>query len=480
MSTQFSPVPSLVPFFLSETFLSLVCGPVGSTKTTAGIVKILYHAKRMAPCKDGIRRSRCVWVRNTREQLRDTSIPDFLKWFPDGLAGGFLKSEYKFFLKLDDVECEVLFRGLDDSNDVRRLLSLQASFAVLDEFREINKDVFEALQGRLGRYPDGMMVPHKPEWGTDAKGHPVQGCVTDDGVPNSHLWGMSNPPDMDTFWEGILASPPDNTHVTIQPSGMSPEADWVHLLPSNYYDNLAMGKTQEYVDVYIHAKFGKSLAGQPVFRSFDGEYHVAKNELRPILNGMRPVLIGMDFGLNPSAAIGQLDAMGRLLVYRSLTADGMGLLRFLRTLLKPELAQTFPGAPILVIGDPAGVSRSQTDEKTVYDILAQEGLMAKPAYTNSLVARITAVEQFLNRQIDTGAGFLVDPACRPLINALRGKYRYKLKKNGEMDDEPDKNDASHIADALQYLCLHADAQQGGKFANRKAHTIETTSMAGWT
>jgi hypothetical protein len=480
MSTQFSPVPSLVPFFLSETFLSLVCGPVGSTKTTAGIVKILYHAKRMAPCKDGIRRSRCVWVRNTREQLRDTSIPDFLKWFPDGLAGSFLKSEYKFFLKLDDVECEVLFRGLDDSNDVRRLLSLQASFAVLDEFREINKDVFEALQGRLGRYPDGMMVPHKPEWGTDAKGNPVQGCVTDDGVPNSHLWGMSNPPDMDTFWEGILASPPDNTHVTIQPSGMSPEADWVHLLPSNYYDNLAMGKTQEYVDVYIHAKFGKSLAGQPVFRSFDGDYHVAKNELRPILNGLRPVLIGMDFGLNPSAVIGQLDAMGRLLVYRSLTADGMGLLRFLRTLLKPELAQTFPGAPILVIGDPAGTSRSQTDERTVYDILSQEGLMAKPAYTNSIVARITAVEQFLNRQIDTGAGFLIDPQCRPLINALRGKYRYKLKKNGEMDDEPDKNDASHIADALQYLCLHADAQQGGKFANRKAHTIEEASMSGWT
>ena len=480
MSTQYSPVPSLVPFFLSEKFLSMVCGPVGSTKTTAGIVKILYHAKRMAPCNDGIRRSRCVWVRNTREQLRDTSIPDFLKWFPDGLAGSFLKSEYKFFLKLDDVECEVLFRGLDDSNDVRRLLSLQASFAVLDEFREINKDVFEALQGRLGRYPDGMMVPHRPEWGNDAKGHPVQGCVTDDGVPNSHLWGMSNPPDMDTFWEGILTNPPDNTHVTIQPSGMGDEADWVHLLPSNYYDNLAKGKSQDYIDVYIHSKFGKSLAGQAVFRSFDGDFHVSERALNPILNGLRPVLIGMDFGLNPSAVVGQLDALGRLLVYRSLTADGMGLLRFLRTILKPELAQGFPGAPVLVIGDPAGTARAQTDEKTVYDILAQEGFNAKPAYTNSIVARITAVEQFLNRQIDTGPGVLIDPSCRPLINALRGKYRYKLKKSGEFEDEPEKNEASHIADALQYLCLHADAQQGGRMANRKAHVIEEASMSGWT
>jgi hypothetical protein len=479
MSTQYAPVETLVPFFLAEDFLSLVCGPVGSTKTTAGIVKILYHAKRMAPCKDGVRRSRCVWVRNTREQLRDTSIPDVLKWFPDGMAGSFLKTEYKFFLKLDDVECEILFRGLDDSNDVRRLLSLQASFAVLDEFREINKDVFEALQGRLGRYPDGMMVPHKPGWGNDAKGNPIQGCVTDDGKPNSHLWGMSNPPDMDTFWEKLLIDPPDNCHVTIQPSGMSPEADWIHLLPSNYYDNLAKGKTQDYVDVYIHSKFGKSLAGQPVFRSFDADFHVAKKPLIPILNGLRPVLIGMDFGLNPSAVVGQIDALGRLLIYRSLTADGMGLLRFLRTILKPELSMTFPGAPILVIGDPAGTARSQTDEKTVYDILDQEGLQAQPAYTNSIIARITAVEQFLNRQVDTRAGFLVDPSCRPLINAFRGQYRYKLKTNGELEDKPEKNDASHIADAMQYLALHADAQQGGKFSKRKAHVVEEASMNGW-
>jgi hypothetical protein len=273
--------------------------------------------------------------------------------------------------------------------------------------------------------------------------------------------------------------PPDNCHVTIQPSGLSPEADWVQLLPSNYYDNLAKGKTQDYIDVYINSKFGKSLAGQPVFRSFDGDYHVAKKPLIPILNGLRPVLIGMDFGLNPSAVIGQLDALGRLRIYRALTADGMGLLRFLRTILKPELAQTFPGAPILVIGDPAGTARAQTDERTVYDILEQEGLQAQPAYTNSIIARVSAVEQFLNRQVDTGAGLLIDPSCRPLINAFRGQYRYKLKNNGELEDTPEKNAASHISDAMQYLAMHADAQQGGKANKRKAHVIENATMAGW-
>lgn len=108
---NFEPPDSIQAFFQSEKFISLIVGPVGSTKTSAAIMKIYYHAKKMAPCRDGIRRSRAIWVRNTREQLRDTSIPDFLKWFPDGQAGFFLKSEYKFTLKLDDVECEVLFRG---------------------------------------------------------------------------------------------------------------------------------------------------------------------------------------------------------------------------------------------------------------------------------------------------------------------------------------------------------------------------------
>ena len=67
-----------------------------------------------------------------------------------------------------------------------------------------------------------------------------------------------------------------------------------------------------------------------------------------------------------------------------------------------------------------------------------------------------------------------------LIQALRGGYRYKLKTNGEYEDTPEKNKHSHISDSLQYLCLHADAQQGGKFANRRAHTIERVAMGAWT
>lgn len=461
---NYTPSKTLVPFLTSEAFVSLVSGPIGSGKSSAAMLKIAYHAKRMRAGKDGIRRSRAVIVRNTNQMLTDSTLPTFTTWFPEGPAGIYARTDKRFHLRFDDVHCEVLFRGLDDANDVRRLLSLECSFGILDEFREIHPDIFSALQGRVGRYP------------SVANG----GCVTDDGKPNHHIWGATNAPDADTFWEQYMTDPPSTAEIFMQPSALSPEADWAANLVEGYYQTLAEGKSQDWVDVYIHNKFGKSLSGTPVFSSFSPGFHVADQPLHPILNGMRPLLIGMDFGLNPSAVLGQLDARGRMLVYESLTSDGMGILRFIQTILKPALAERYPGAPVLVIGDPAGTARVQTDEKTVYDILRQEGFKAIPAYTNSLAARITAVDQFLCRQIDGGPGFLIDPSARQLITALRSKYRYKVKTNGELEDKPEKNEASHYCDALQYLCLHADAQQGGKFANRRAHTIERVPMGAWT
>ena len=466
---NFEVIQSLDDFFYSKKFISLAVGPVGSTKTTAGIMKILHHAAVMAPCKDGIRRSRAIWVRNTREQLRDTSIPDFLKWIPDGVMGSFLKTEYKFLLKVGNIECEVLFRGLDDANDVRRLLSLQASFFIFDEFREIHPDIYNAAQGRIGRYPDKMMNG--------------VGCQTDDGEPNMHLWGMTNPPDQDTFWEDLLTEPPDNVHVTIQPSGLAPEADWTQFLPDDYYDNLSQGKTEDWISVYIHAQFGKSLSGQPVFRSFNRSVHVSKTELTPMFTDS-PLIIGVDAGLTPAAVIGNVAYDGRLVVYDSLISDGMGALRFVRERLKPLLVNKYPGRRALIIIDPAAFQRVQTDERTVADIYKNEGFTVRSARTNSVAARISAVDKYMTRIVDGKYGFLACPThATNLIQALAGKYRYKINTKGVRDEKPEKSHPwSDVADAFQYMCLHAD---GGEvfgalnFSNQKKSVVRVSS-GGWT
>jgi len=457
----YTPSPSVVPFLTSTKFANFIVGPVGSTKTTASLIKIGYEAKQVKACSDGIRRSRCAVIRNTRQMLWDTTIPDFIKWFPDQEAGILEKTNSRFILKFDDVECEVLFRGLDDANDVRRLLSLQLTFGVMDEFREINPDIYNALTGRLGRYPDKTMNG--------------VGACNDAGDQVHKAWGATNPPDADTFWEKMLTEPAKNMHVTIQPSGLSQEADWIEFLPDGYYENLCEGKSEDWIDVYVHGKFGKSLSGQPVFRSFEKDIHVAPKPLQYIKLSTHPLIIGMDFGLTPACTVNQIDMHGRLLTFADLVSDGMGVLRFSREKLKPMLANRFPGMNVLIIGDPAGTQRAQTDEKSVFDILKAEGFRVISAKSNNIVARVNAVDKFLTRTIDGKPGHLIDPSCVHLIAALRGGYRYKIRQNGEADDKPEKNQYSHIADAHQYACLHADGNVTGDAWQKKAVVVQKSS-----
>ena len=452
MSIDYTPVPSVTPYLLSDKFQSFIVGPVGSTKTTASLMKIPLEAKKMAPCADGIRRSRIAVVRNTRQMLLDSTIKDFLNLFPEGQAGDYMRTELKFVLRFDDVEAEILFRGLDDANDVRRLLSLQLSFAMVDEVREINPDVFDALTGRVGRYPNGMMVPHRPEWGVDEKGNPIQGCVDDKGRPLKKVWGATNPPDLDSHWEQYFTNADsDVMHVTIQPSGRSEEADWVQHLPSRYYEDLQAGKSEDWISVYIDGHWGKSLSGTPVYhRSFVEDFHVSKEPLTPVPNPNYPIIIGVDFGRTPAAVFKQRDPRGRVLTLSELTSTNMGIETFIKTTLMPHIANKYAGHAFICAPDPAGFAKTQLNEMTLVDALKEAGLPCVKPPTNLPDRRIAAVERLLGQQIDGKAMYLIDPSCTTYIKGFRSGYRYKVKKSGELEDTPDKNEFSHVHDAGQY------------------------------
>jgi hypothetical protein len=113
----------------------------------------------------------------------------------------------------------------------------------------------------------------------------------------------------------------------------------------------------------------------------------------------------------------------------------------------------------IVVIDPAGMRRQDTDERSSYELLKSERFVVKPAApTNQLVPRIAAVEHFLTRIVDGKAVTQIDPVSADLlVKALAGKYRYKIKTNGDAEDKPDKSHPwSDVADAFQYMCLYAD------------------------
>ena len=54
---NYEPPPTVAGFISSEKFYNFIVGPVGSSKTTGLLFKILYHAARQTPGPDGIRRT---------------------------------------------------------------------------------------------------------------------------------------------------------------------------------------------------------------------------------------------------------------------------------------------------------------------------------------------------------------------------------------------------------------------------------------
>jgi len=459
LEIDYTPPLTGKKFMESDAKMRVLMGPVGSGKSVTCSFEIVRRATMQEPNEQGIRKTRAAIVRETARQLQDTTIKTFLDWFPPGVCGDYMRTTKTYFFKVGDVECEIMFRALDDADDVANLNSLELSFAWFNECRDIHPDIVDAMSKRVGRFPSKK-----------------------DGGPSWHgMWGDTNPPTMDTWWyyqmekldpkDGV--SPNDNGwDVFKQPSGRSAFAENVENLPDGYYDT--QGRSDEYIRVFIDGEYGLSSAGQPVYKYFRPDYHMAKERVQHIENGMRPIVVGMDLGLTPAAVIGQQDPRGRVLILDEAVSFDMGIQRFVRTVLKPLIYERFSGAPIMVVVDPAGIQRAQTDERSAVDIIKAEGLRVIPAKTNSVSARLSAVDDYLMRQVDGDSAFLVDPRCTQLKAAMMGGYRFH-HKNGNIE----KNKHSHVAEALQYFMLHvATAGEGVIMAQKR--DVKRVAASGWT
>lgn len=441
MEIKYSPDPIAARFIRSKAFYNFIIGPVGSAKTTALLFKVLFHAQNQEPGPDGMRRTRWVVVRNTAPQLKDTTINSFMTWFKPGQMGKWIASRTMFVFEFGDVYAEVLFRPLDTPDDVSRVLSLEVTGAILDEFVEIPKEIVEALSGRCGRYPSSH-----------------EGGATWWG-----MWGASNPGNEDQWWYDWLdvenrGDRPVNMSYFEQPSGFSPYAENLQNLPGGrgYYDNLAVGKSKEWIKQFIEVEWGYSLSGKPVYKVFSPEIHIAKE---PIMFDPRGnIVIGFDAGLTPSAIFGIQDSHGRVLVLDELVSENMGAERFCKELLLPKMNSRFPTNTFTVVCDPAVTQRAQTNEQAVRDILEEQlGFGVDTAYSNALAERLNAVESRLTRITPVGPAYLVDPRCHVLIRGFRSGYHYTISTKGVTSPTPSKNEYSHPHDANQYMCMGFDS-----------------------
>lgn len=431
----FNAPPTVSSFMVSQSFVRIILGPVGSGKSTGCLMEIVRRAREQAPAQDGLRHTRWAIVRQTLQQIKQTVLKEFYTWLEP--VTQFKVSENTIYLTFDDVRAEIHLIPLDDENDQRRLLSMQLTGAWVNEFPEIDPAIIPSLCGRLGRYPSSAQGG--PSW---------FGLIMDGNFPNE---GGN--------WHTLLEEglPPDY-QLFKQPGGRSDLAENIANLPGGreYYARLARGQSPEWIRRYVDAEYGNDPSGSAVFReTFTSSFH-AFDSLDPIPG--KPLIVGQDFGRDPWSIICQLDHRGRFLVLEEVAAENIGLDMHLKLGLRPIIMdQRYLNMPVAVVGDPSGMAKSSHYEETSFDILKREGYMAFPAPTNDIDPRIRAIESFLLQQQGGKPMFLIDKSrCPVLTQALRGGYRFSKMKGGQRKPTPDKNEYSHPMDALQYAALAAN------------------------
>lgn len=462
--------PTVSAYMKSDARHRWILGPFGSGKSVGSQMEILRRAKMQRPSSTtGKRKSRFAVVRNTRPQLKDTTLKTFLDWFPNGTLGTYHSTSNTYMIRQDDIECEIVFRPLDDAADVSNLLSQEYTGAYLNEFRDIKREIVEALDGRIGRYP--RMTEGGPSW--------------------VGMWGDSNMPEDGSYWHSMLEGyDPDDPKVRksnewakwVQPAAMlrdgsggytvNPLAENLANLPPGYYEHLIEGKTADFIRTYVMCEYGQSKGGKPVHPAFNKDIHVAKSRLIP--NKTDLLLIAADFGLTPAMVLKQQNAFGQVLTLDEIVTFGMGIERAIEEKLLPLLRSSRYAecTDFFVTGDPSGNSGSQSDETSCADVFRRyrhKGLgRVKLAWSNSPVHRQGATDHFLTRLGDYGRPmYQIDPECTWLIQALSGKYMFKKHKDGRNLDTVEKNDWSHIGEANEYGDMYWE--RGGR---RKAEIKE--------
>jgi len=472
---NFKKSATIYNFLQDNSFVRGLVGPVGSGKSYACAADIFLRAvKQKASPRDGIKYSRFVIVRNSYPELRTTTIKTWQEIFPENIWGGMRWSPpISHHIRLParegaaGIDCEVIFLALDQPKDVRKLLSLELTGAWVNEARELPKAVIDGLTHRVGRYPS--KADGGPTW---------RGVWMDtNSMEDDHWWyvvSKKEPLPKGRFAWKFFEQPAGVEEINKEVLPEMPEANgfifsagsWWHEsdkaenldnLPSGYYTQILAGKTKDWIRCYGQARYTFVQDGKAVWSEYDDSSMAM--ELLEAQPGT-PIIVGLDFGLTPAAVFCQRQPNGCWYILHELVTFEMGLERF-GHLLKTELEIKFPKYDLQVWGDPAGMSRDQIFEVTAFDHLKGLGILARPTATNDFKTRREAVAAPMNRLIQGKPGLLVNSKCNRVRKSLAGGYHFKRVQISGQDrfrDKPNKNQHSHVGDALGYALLG-----GGEF-----------------
>lgn len=478
MKITYDAEPTLARFHRSNAFYRCVRGPVRSGKSTGMCAEAMIRANGQAPDPhDNIRKTRGAVIRNTYRELLDTTLKTWLMWFPENVFGNFNYGTMTHNIRVNDLEIEVMFRALDRPDDIKKLLSLELTWAWVNEAREVPRAIIDTLGDRVEQYPPKRY---------NEEGEQISGCT----------WGGvfldTNAPDDDHWWFELESKPPAGWIFFSQPGALieangkfhpNPKAENVRNLNGGhtYYTKRMAGKTDSYIRVYYCNQFGFVEEGKRVHPEYNDSIHCAGYELVPDVR--HQVVIGMDFGLTPAAAFFSRRPNGQWWLFKELVTENIGIKQFGELVLLPYILENLLDHDIVIYGDTHGNTGSQNDKKTPGQILDALGIRVKmPNLGTGPLLRREALAAPLSRLVDGEPGLLIDPGCRTLRKGLSSKFIYKRVQvvgDEKYHDVPDKNFWSHICEAAEHAMVGAGEGKLLTRATRKPRKKKGKRATGW-
>jgi len=396
---------------------------LGEGKSTALVMCPLYHTMQMPDVPGG-----CTWaiVRDTFENLQKSTMKEFFRWFPDGVAGTYHAGKKEWTWGLEGVRGTVIFVGMDDKADAIKVQSIPLAGFCIDEVSPmaggagVDRAVFTTLMSRLRqpgcRYYVGKLAQNNPD-----ESHWSYKEFIDPGGPGR------------------------NNFQTAEPENLA------HL-PPTYYDDVArlyVGQ-QDKLNRFLRGKFGHVQEGMPVTPGWNDSSHLA-SRLLPIKR--TPLHLLWDFGGTPCCIFTQVSPLGHWNILDAFILENAGVVQLIHDLVKPRLIERYPGFYWDHTGDPAGVSKEPSDSrnsavKAIKDLL---GGIWRPGPV-TIDARTLPLNAVLGRLLGDGLGVVqVDrDSAKPVWHALRGGWHYDVHHGGVRAPLPKKDIHSHPGDCMGY------------------------------
>jgi len=453
--------PIVSDYYLGEDFVSLIIGPIGSGKTLGSILKWerLIHEQELSD--DGIRYTRIAVIRNTAVELRDTTIKSFEGYFGDQLKmnWGNLTALYEH----DDVHAEILFRALDKPGDMKKLLSLEITFAYLNELRELPKEAIENVTSRLGRYPSITK-------GTEAT---APQAWADTNAFDNETWIYKKFIENRPYNHAVYEQPPAIinaifSHGSLVSADVNSQAENLDNLPYEYYRGFIAGKSEDWVRVMIMRQYIPLQEGKPVYPEYNDNIHCVDEKLiHPPTTGL-PLICSADNGRWSGFLVGQLDTFGRLVIFDEVTSEDINLIDF-GEIVSTDMKQNYSHHKFETWIDPwAANQRGQLTDDTMLKVWNNKHMHCRTSQTKSPSIMVNAVKGKLGQMIGGQPAIIISSKCKNLRKALNGSYQYKrIATSGERySEKPDKGAYSHIANAFEFMVDGTGASKELRSSNK--------------